>query len=139
MGLYRNRSKGRKILQNDRPSRKEDRNGGPGRCSRRERETGQGREGSSADDVERLTCLRRRSLSSVSGRLTKLRPERQRLLGSLETLSGAPRPLPWQRHSAPPCPRGGVGSAPWPGGGTGSVFTVFRGFSLGRRHLAIAL
>lgn len=35
--------------------------------------------------------------------------------------------------------RGGLGSAPRPGGGAGSVFTGFRGFPLGRRHLAIAL
>lgn len=74
-----------------------------------------------------LTCLRRCSLSSVSGRLTELPPEHLRLLGSLETLSSAPRPLPWQRRSAPPYPRGGVGSAPRPGGGTGSVFTGLRG------------
>lgn len=64
-----------------------------------------------------LTCLRRHSLSSVSGRLTELPSQRLRLLGSLETLSSAPRPLPWQQRSAPPCPRGGVGSAQRQGAG----------------------
>lgn len=132
MGPYGNRSNGRKILQRDRPSRMEDWSGGL------EGAVAGSEEAARAARGVQLTCLRRCSLSSVSGRLTELPPEHLRLLGSLETLSSAPRPLPWQRRSAPPYPRGGVGSAPRPGGGTGSVFTGLRGYPLGRRHLAIA-
>lgn len=106
-------------LQNARPNRKET---GARGGALRGRGTGQSQEGSSeSEDVEWLTCLRRRSLSSVSVWLTELPPEHLRLRECLATLSWEPRPLPWQRRTAPRSRRGGAGSAKRREGGTGSA------------------